>query len=231
MDWNRNPQIETELYDRLRAKYMTEKPLPHLTELIYCLTRSYNDRFNPIAITNKELIYFAVGFGLEEVILRDSSASLPQSEELDKVWLTPDYFILSSSGGELDLKSTRMYANPDGQPKMGWPDTWIEQFKGYAYKSNYDVIQSQDKLVGVLYSVGIIYLIPAELVCGTFTFTKQELIDNWEHITQRRDTYMDYIVKGEIPTPFKHNLDWECKNCRYKLRCDTLSMEWAKDTN
>ena len=222
MEFRRDPQLERELYTRLREKYRTEKPLPHLTELLYCLTRSYFDRVDPLLPTDKELVYFAVGFGLEEVILRSKGAAAPESTQLDGIWLTPDYVRLT--GGEMDLKSTRMYpGSDDGTPKMGWPDTWIEQFKSYAYR----MALSAHGLVPatVPYSVGVVFIIPAQLVCGTFIFTREELEHQWEYNKMRRGVFMLHMEHRTIPQPFTWNKEWECRSCRYVLRCQEMAKQ------
>ena len=209
MLFTRNPQLEHELYERLRLKYRKPRPdIPHLSELIYCLTRSYFQRFHPLPNTDKELLYFSVGFGLESVLLRDASSPELITLPLDGVYMTPDYIDLQGVG--VDLKSTRMYSLPSGEPKSGWPETWIQQFKAYA------------KLMGSSeYSVAIVYLLPPDLVVGTFKWTQEEIDTNWTYIKTRAAVYKAFIDKKTLPTPFSWNERWECNSCSYKLRCDT----------
>lgn len=228
MRFDQNPQLKRELLDRLRSKYLTEKPLPHLTEVLYCLTRSYFDRRDPLPPSDQELLYFAVGFGLEEVLLRDKNSEAPESEERNGLWLTPDYVTLS--GGELDLKSTANYSLPDGTPKFGWPETWIEQFQAYAYHMSLRglTVMTQDETLAALpetveYSVGVLYLHTRTIEVGTFTFTKQELLDNWERVRGRLAVYMLSHSLSQVPEPFQWNKNWECKNCRYLIRCQTIN--------
>lgn len=272
MRFDRDPRLETELLDRLREKYTHIKPIPHLTEVLYCLTRSYYDRTDPLPITKKELLYFAVGFALEAVLLRGEpklcacistssegwvdgqlhdgcpckgsgvDTGEPQSQQLDGLWLTPDYIDLQDTG--VDLKSTRMWSTPEGVPKMGWPDSWLEQFKGYAKWMQSDGSGHTSDMVGpeqfkgcanmiskpvrpgppsdphrLRYSVGIVYLGQPDLVTGTFTFTQEEIDSNWDYIMDRKKTYEDFWFDNQVPTPYKYNKEWECKNCRYQGRC------------
>lgn len=224
MKFDQNPQLRKELLDRLRSKYLTPRPdMPHLSEVMYCLTRSYFDRTDPIPPSEAELLLFSVGFGLEEVLLRDQTSLAPVTSYLDGLWLTPDYVALA--GGELDLKTTRMGLKRLGEDMHGVPETWLEQFKAYAYKMAQSPVTDLPETVP--YSVGVLLLasVPPELVVGTFTFTKQELLDNWFRIQSRKAVYMAHFEIKTPPEPFKWNRDWECKSCRYLIRCTTISHE------
>jgi len=194
-----------------------------MSSLVYCLTRSYFDEIDPLPTTDHELVLFSVGFGMEEVLLRDKDSSTPPSVEVDGVWCSEDYYTVSE--GNMDLKTTRMYSNPDGSPKRGWPDTWLEQFKGYAYVRYKDEIlhRKENNLqpAAYPYSVGVLYTGPAELVCGTFMFTGKELEEQWAYVQERKTVYNMFRERGMTPTPFAFNKDWECNGCRYQLRCKT----------
>ena len=208
MRFDRDPRLERTLYNMLAAKYLTTKPLGHLTEVLYCLTNSYMNRFFPLTPTDKELLYFAVGFGLEDVMLRQPGVAAPETVVVEGVPMTPDFIWLKDEG--VDLKSTRMYpTQPDGVPKMGWPETWLEQFMAYAYM-----------LGKTTYSVGVVYLLPPELVGGTFTWTQAEINANWAKVKSRREVYMKAVVDQVPPKPFTYNKEWECKNCK--------RLEWCK---
>jgi hypothetical protein len=71
VDYFPDSQLRNELIGRLRDKYITDREdWPHLSEVIYCLTKSYFERTDPIQVTEKELLYFSIGFALEDVLLR-----------------------------------------------------------------------------------------------------------------------------------------------------------------
>ena len=216
-----NPAITNEIYQRLRDKYITSREtVPHLSELIYCLTRSYDDRFHRIEPTELELLYFSVGFGLEEVLLRTAESQMIEEKEIDGVFMTPDYISLFDGGA--DLKTTRMWPDKaDGyKPSHGWPDSWMRQFMGYSYLI--PQVQTRDangEPETVLYSIAVVYIGKPALVGGTFTFLWSDVLENWEWIQMRRTFYMAHLEKQVRPPPFVFNQPWECKNCRYQLRC------------
>ena len=158
------------------------------------------------------MLFFAIGFGLEAVLLRDdppNATEPPEPEQLDGVWMSLDYIALDSGG--VDLKSTRMYSDENsGAPKRGWPESWMRQFMAYA------------KLLGhTQFSVAVLYLGQPNLVGGTFIFDTDEIEDNWLWIVSRRERYEDFQAIGKPPTPFKFNESWECQNCRYLMRCQS----------
>ena len=223
MEFSRDPQLEYELSERLRMKYTQPRPDLHLSDLIGCLTASYFDKWEPVQHDDKAIMFFAIGFGLEEVILRDDDTPPPEVVEEDGIHMTMDY--ISTLGGQpVDLKSTRMRFKDDGTPaKHGWPEHWMKQFKAYAYAR-------QD----TRFSVAVIQLIGAELIAGTFNFTWEELEENWYYILGRRDIWRTAQHTGVPPTPFKFNHgasknSFECKNrtstCRYWLRCGKIDRE------
>jgi len=211
MNFTLDPRLQHELEDRVRSKYISSRDDLHVTDLIRCLTATYYDKVDPLPFEDQSVMFFAIGFALEEVMLRNG-AEKPQVEEVDGIVMTEDYISLSGNVG-VDLKTTRMRLDKDtGIPTYGWPESWIKQFMAYARKRG-----------SLYYSVAVIELIAAKLTCGTFTFTQEELDDNWKYMLERRDIYTDAMFQAEPPESFKYNEDWECKNktstCRYLMRC------------
>lgn len=236
----REYSVRAEMLERLRQKYLTEKPLPHLTEVIYCITKSYYERVDKIEPTDKELQLWSVGFGLEDVLLKDKNPALnyildaievvenveeldkawmlqvlnhlaefnpmPGSQQMDDIWLTPDYIELAGHG--VDLKTTRMWSNADGSPKNGWPKSWMQQFKAYA------------RLLGdTRYYVSVFYIGAPELVSFKIEFSPEEIESNWAELLERRDAYLTGLLNHEPPYAFAWNEEWECKLCKYRDRC------------
>lgn len=220
-EFTRNPQVEQELLRRLRIKYL--KPRNdgiHVSELIRCLTESYWQKQDEHRLppTDKTLLYFAIGFALEEVLLKNGDNIDQVSEKMDDIWLSKDYVDLNGIG--VDLKSTRMYLLDTGIPKHGWSDHWMKQFMSYA------------RLMGKqIYSVAILQLIKPDFVAGTFEFTEQEIEDNWAWILKRKHILETYLALGEPPTPFAYNEPWECKNCVYLPTCMVEANKQASEVS
>ena len=204
-------QLRTYLLDRLRSEYLSEKPFPHLTELIYCLTRSWFDRIDSLPPTEDELLRFSIGFGLERVLI---SGLEPEKYIVDGIHLTPDFLPDYGSGGiHGELKSTRMWPPKAGETAR-IPDTWLEQTMGYC------------KATGTTeYDVAVVYLGAPKLEGFRLQFEPEEIAANWENILERKGIYLGYVTSATMPTPFKFNKEWECKWCRYSLRCNVWAAE------
>ncbi len=72
IDWSRNPALEEELYARLRRKYIQDRTQEnHFSDTLYCLTKAYFNKVDPIPVDNQTLGFFAIGFALEEVLLKE----------------------------------------------------------------------------------------------------------------------------------------------------------------
>ena len=245
MDWARDIAIEEEFIQRLRDKYLDDRRGEyHYTAMHACLTKAYFDETDPIPLTRQQLMFFSIGFALEQVYLRDDKTPLPKKRDVLGVMMSPDYTMVSLKDAELDLKTTRMGAEDDGSPKRnktrpgGWPDYWLRQFAGYSVGQ---ILEGQgynkDNWESFIpsywdYHVGIVYLgFPAQFVAGTLRFTRDELIQHMSRALLRRDMLQMFLEQREVPTPFTfNNGDAECNAkgdspCRYLMRCQGIARE------
>lgn len=215
MDWKENPQLADRLLALIAEDMKLDKHLPHVTELIYCLTRSYYDRFDYIPLAPKEVVLFSIGVELGKGMLRNHRKEV--DGVLDGIHFSIDFMDPEGGdsqdammGGRLgELKSTRM-----GLKKLpdDFPVTWMKQL--WAYMKCQDSTQA-------IYSV--VYVQPAVMKTWEVTAKQWEVDENWNWLLSRYAIYMDFIGKGETPTPYTYNEDWECRNCRYKLLCEALA--------
>ena len=231
LEWSRNPALEEELYARLRRKFIHDRSGEiHFTDTLYCLTKAYWNKTDPLPADNATLGMFAIGFALEDVLLKDYPIAADPKVEgyiYEGVHFSPDYFI-TSMVGEMDLKTTRMWSDADGRPKItadrphGFPDTWLKQFMGYAHRIGASAPDQYCDVDYVDYHVAILYLGPGELVAGTIRFGWDEVELNMAHHLHRAAILEDQIHAGEPPTPFMYNEAWECKTCPYLRRCSSF---------
>jgi hypothetical protein len=212
-----NPVLAREVLELLKAEYITPREeYPHVTELIYCLTRSYDSRFNPLPPTDEEIMLWSLGFGLERVLLK--RLERPETQCRDGIYYSVDYLTLL--GSQAELKTTR--TSTKTHDKKGLPETWLEQIMFYCYaegKSYFDLLS--------LHMLGN-YSPPFPQMKGRRLIpTPEELLANRDYLCQRRDWYLLHILLGVRPEPFKWCKGWECNYgpCRYKLRCDVARDE------
>ena len=201
MKFVRNEFLEDQLLDRLMEDIKdTSRGHPSITDLIYCLTKSYYRLEYPdIAPSRKTKLFFVVGLGLEKALLGDRK--LPTDGSYKGV-----YFHIDSLDyeGVTELKSTRSKQRaPDD-----FPGKWLQQHMGYC--------KTQGITDG---SFAVIYPIPPELVCWTVSYTQQEIDENWGWIQERKVIWDKAQQDKEVPTPFKYNEEWECKDCEFLMLC------------
>lgn len=202
MEWTEDPQLADKLLELIEADMRKDKPLPHVTELIYCLTRSYNDRFDHIPLSPKEVTLFSIGVNLEKTFLK----GLRQQErgECEGIHFSMDFLTVDERLGE--LKTTRMA--PGKNPK-DFPTTWNKQLLAYMY--------TQQTLEAVY---AVVHLLAPVFKVWEVAALQGEVHENWIWLQARRVVYLDHVERKVRPTPFEHHEGWECKNCRYKLMCD-----------
>jgi len=192
----------------------------HLSTVTYCITKSYFDlTMDNVGPTPQEVLLFALGYGLQDILTPEPAEI--EVVEKDGIFYSPDYMLKFGEAHDLyELKTTRMSSNKGDA--HDFPETWIEYMKGGCFIRNIN----EYRLV-VLYMMGN-WKPPFPSIKGYhFTFTDEELIDNWARLIQRRDELCGALANEESkipPTPRKWCKDWECKNCRYSVLCDAVQV-------
>jgi hypothetical protein len=213
--------LNTEL-DTLVMKHLTERfnlthhrPVGefHLSSAVYCITRAFWESTAPCDPTDEELMLFALGYGLQDVIT-PTGATAPTYIK-DNIIYRPD-FILKVGDTELgEIKTSRMSMKT---LVAALPETWECYIKGGCY------IREQ-----LTYNLSVLLLMGnyappfPKLRSETLTFTSEEIADNWDRILERKMAYDVAIRDGTPPTPYQYCYDFECKNCRYGLMCEAVA--------
>ncbi len=212
-----NPELERLVLNHLAKLYNIKEKREgiHLSTLVYCLTRSFFDQAAPIEPTDDEVLLFALGYGLQDVLTpKEAEAPL---YECEGITYRPD-MVLKLGEQELgEIKTTRMSTNTLA---TSLPDTWIEYMMGGCYmrgKTSYNLIE--------LPMMGNYKPPFPKILAETLVFTQEEIDSNWEYIKARQEVYLDAIAKNIPPEPYQHCKEWECKYCRYKLMCEAISKE------
>ena len=215
-----NPELKRKILNHLAQQYNikeTREP-NHLSSYVYCLTKGYMEQATATMPTDDEVMMFALGYGLQDVLTpRDATAPVYESEG---IIYRPD---MSFSIGQAEIerlteiKTTRKSAKYHFMDEH-IPETWLVYMKGGCFlrgTDKYDLI--------VLYMMGD-YAPPfPQMYCDTFEFTDDEIMDNWSYLRERKEIADFSLANNKIPVPFTHNYDWECKYCRFYLTCQTIS--------
>ncbi len=149
---------------------------------------------------------FAIGIFLEEVMFKTQRRSIRGVR--DGIHFEVDVKVFDEEYTE--FKSTRKSPNKilkGDAPLLS--EGWERQVKGYAY--------TQDQ---TYFKYATLHLIQAELLAWDIQFTQQELQENWDWLLDRKKVYEEFHARGEPPTAFKYNMDWECKTCPFRILCD-----------
>lgn len=189
----------------------------HLSTFVYCLTKAwYSQQESRIEPTENEVLLFALGYGLQDVLTpKDATGMIFEQEGIT---YSPDmHFVLPNEKAELlmELKTTRRSARKHWE---AIPETWMTYMLGGCKMrgtNRYDLI--------VLYMMGGYRPPFPEILCDTFIFSDEEIEANWQRIQQRKKVLDASLQTSKPPTPFAWNYDWECKYCSYKMVCESVS--------
>ena len=201
MKFVRNELLEDQLLNELMEEIKDpSRGHPSVTDLIYCLTKSYYRLEYPdFAPSRKTKLFFVIGLGLEKALLRDSKH--PKEGIYESVYYhidSLDYLNVT------ELKSTRAKQRTPDE----FPGKWLQQHMSYC--------KTQGVTMG---DFAVIYPIPPELICWTVSYTQNEIDANWLWVQERKAIWDKAQQDKEVPTPFKYNEDWECVSCEFLMLC------------
>jgi hypothetical protein len=218
MDIVENNELSRIMLDHLAEMYgiKSKREGIHLSTLIYCLKKQQLDNGDDnsrIVPTDQEVLLFALGWGLQDV-MTPKSTETPTLEK-DGIVYRPD-FVFALKDWVCELKTTRM-SSTKGLMR-DFPKGWLIYMKGGCVmtgRNTYDL--------SVLYMMGNWKPPFPEIKSYRFTFTDEELKDNWDWLITRRNVYK-YALESNTPLdPYVWNEPYECKNCRYFTICDAES--------
>ena len=229
MEFSRNEDTEHKLLKEMQiAMYDGDRKQPSVSGMIYCLTKTYYEANLIIPDsegrkipnnTKSQLLLFVTGLGLEKVLL--SGRQVSESGEYDGIQWHVDHFG-GTDGDFIEVKSTRARSNKNPE-KPYTSEGWIKQILSYA-----KVTGIRKGTLTILHLFGSGSPPFPDLLCWDFELTDAEVDENWNWIKARRDTYLDFVSRGEPPTPFMFNKDWECENCNWKGYCEAQRLLGAQ---
>lgn len=213
-----NPELKRKIIQHLAVQYKinTIREPGHLSSYIYCLTRAWLDYKYPTMPTDEEVMLFAIGYGLQDV-LTPKAAKAPVYEKHGIIYSPDMSFQVAPAEVEqlVELKTTRKSAKNRDEI----PQTWLDYMLGGCYlrgTDKYDLI--------VLFISGNFAPPFPQIYCDTYYFEQDEIEENWERILLRKAELDSKLKSDAPPTPYKWCYDWESKYCRYSLVCQALKV-------
>ena len=213
-----NPELKSLMLQHLAEKYkiLELRDQGHLSSYVTCLTNSYFGMKGATDPTEEELMLFALGYGLQDVLTPKDTAA-PYIEKYG-IKYRPDFLIPRNSLHRLtELKTTRKSAKNHFLDEQ-IPETWLVYMKGGCYikdEVEYDLV--------ILYMMGSYNPPFPTIMSDTFTFSDSEITDNWQWLMPRK-AELDRCMKEDIPPePYKWCFNWECRYCRNRLICESIS--------
>jgi|TARA_Y100000310_G_scaffold345865_1_gene471883 hypothetical protein len=183
---------------------------------MYCRTKAFLDQQQTIEPTEEEILLFALGYGLQDVLM-PPNADTPVLE-LEGIVYRPDITFVGSDQ-LIEVKTTRRSAKKHYEPKA-ISDSWLMYMLGGCKiqgTNTYDLI--------VIYLMGNYSPPFPQLYADTITFTFEEIELNWATIKERKVVLDTALESGIMPVAYEHCEPWECKGCRYVLLCEVLTRE------
>lgn len=209
----KNPELDRLILNHLSDLYglKTKRTGIHLSTLIYCLTKAFFEEMSPTEPTDREVMLFSLGLGLQDV-LTPKQATTPVYEK-DGITFSPD-FVFNLGSSYVELKTTRMSIS-----KESFPETWIEYIMGGCFIRKVNQYE-----LAVLYMMGNYKPPFPQMQSETLVFEENELKSNWDYLLLRKKVYGEALKAKQPPQPFLHNKTWECENCRYHMQCDAIAL-------
>jgi len=184
-----------------RYKIAHTRPNLHATDAIYCRRKAYWDKIDPLPPTPREILYFIQGLGLQQ-------AMLGEKEEPPVYVETPDFTLFYSPDKIINDQIVELKTGRTGRKKLEEgliPEGWIKQIMFYCWAMN----KKQALLVDFT-------IISPDIIPIVLTFTDEELEANAKWVLDRANSLHQALINKEVPPKEE---DWECRNCRYQLRC------------
>ena len=180
------------LADKIQAKLEKNREGIHLSDLELCLKKSYYRRLYPQPLSLDQAIMYVVGLAVQEYMYPGEE----KTYVLDGVDCSPD-------ADGVEVKSTRA-AMKNFDPLK---PHWLFRMLGYC--------KVTDKLD---WQLSVIFVIPAKMRSWVFSFTPEEIEENWAFVVEKAESLRKALATGIPPEPDYHK-DWECGKCEFSGFC------------
>lgn len=227
MKSQRNTNFETQILNKMMDQIIEDRTdqFPGVTNLIFCITKAYWERLNGRPTENRQTkLFFTTGLAIERALIDNWKGEEQLAGEEEGIFYHIDGFD-SESKSVVELKSTRISVRKStgikdihGKIKYrdiefeDYPQHWIKQIAAYCYITK----TTKAKLA-------VLHVITPEILVWDIEFTPVELQSNWMLLQSRRSDLIKGLELKVPPTPFEYNMEWECKECTWRMFCEMKS--------
>ena len=204
-------ELKNMIISRLKAKYERERIGLHVTDLIWPRLYVFRKLERP-NLTEKDVLFYALGSGEGEVLEAIVSEKREVAIEKDGIIYTPDAIIkVEEKNVPVEIKTTR-------------------QTEGELVRQHY-LLQLASYCTALEVDMGILLIIQMNntenpLKVFNIKFEDEELECLKKILKERRQSVEEALAKRKpelapcaISDP---NLNWKCKHCRWRTRCDGI---------
>ena len=187
----------------------------HLTDLIFCLRKSFFAKTQPEELTEEQILLYTTGLGWQDKLPLPNPG---QVFEEDGIKFSPDGWVEKEDGRVfIEVKSTRARTRDPQEMKH-----WVDQLKGYCALG-----RAREGVLVALHLMGDYRNRKAELKVHRFEFDEEELEEMREYLRKRREALERALESGEAPPP-EPSYKWECNYCPYRELCEEVLINGAK---
>lgn len=174
----------------------------HVSDLLYCLRKTYFRRVYDIPVTDRMQLLFAIGYSMHNYLHPGQGE---ESVEVDGIICSPD-----NTGEAEEIKTTR--SNSDRFTPEDMPH-WIQQMMAYC-----KALKTTTYKLMVYFICGNYKPPFPTLRTFEYKFSAKEIEDNWNWLLKRRDILLK-ALEDEKP-PARDCEPWECKECEAIGYCE-----------
>jgi hypothetical protein len=216
------------LYERvislLKENGKTRSEGIHFSDLNYCLRKPFYARKHPSLQedkADKNILMFSLGLAFEDYITKGEG----QEEHcVDGIFITPDY--ISAEGEHWEVKTTYLSSKKDIEEQTAYTRQMMAYCKinnvtefglivlhingdwSWVWKKKKGEIDDRKPIMNTY----------------KFTFTQDEIDENWSSAKLKRD-WLERAIKAGVP-PLAVRETWECKYCKWASNgiCDQVKQ-------
>ena len=201
-------ELKTKFIERLQERCAPKRTEIHVTDLTWCLQKSYRRRFQNKKLSPDKSMFFLDGHQRHEGIQSLLGDSRAVEQEVSKYGVVGHLDLLGNY--PIEIKSTH------SQPGKRINETTLRQLAYYCLLTDstecsliteYIADRPDDNLI----------------TFEKITFSKLELTQYLRDMIETRDL-LQFAYDRKNPSQLPKGQEWQCRNCEFKQNCEKENM-------